>query len=248
VPVYDCSEAFSGWGKRDSWHFSADSSTAAKFARLIGCLARVSRAMDWLRSYAFAPEFDREPKLWEERALTLQQVDNLQNKLHQRWQPNKTKEPARDPAVRPPGFIAFMPPPQADPTSADVTMEEPHPSPPSGASPAEPAPPSYPPPGHEPPPVEKAPSKGRPCPFTDVRLQAPGTPGPWDVMAQPSRPRRSGPSPPSKPHPLRKRGSSRPPVAAQHPAASPTPERGHDERACCAIWRPPIGLPKSERR
>ncbi len=198
VPVYDCSGIFSGWGKRDGWHFSADSTTASRFARLLGCIARVSRGMDWLRSYVFSNEFDREPLLWQEQALTLPQVEALQNTLHQRWQPNTPKEPARDPAVRPPGFKAFMPPIPVGLASADAAAGDREPPPTSEASPGEPAHPSGPPP-----PAKEAPQMGRPCAFTDVRLKASGSAGPWEAMEQP----------PAKQRPRRGRGSSRPPIA-----------------------------------
>ncbi len=51
IPVFDCSEVFAGWGKRDSWHFAAGTFTARKFAKLLVSIARVARNLDWRRSF-----------------------------------------------------------------------------------------------------------------------------------------------------------------------------------------------------
>ncbi len=167
VPVCDLSTIFSELGKRDSWHFSADSNTAKKLAGVLGCLVRMARGMDWLRSYAFAKEFGREPQLWKERAVPLEHFDSIVQRAQAVWNQPSSKDSARDPAVRPPAMQAFMPPPPQDPLQAimDVDYVPPppdHPPPPDlprppvGTTPLDsfrlldPAPPSDPPPAKEP--------------------------------------------------------------------------------------------------
>ncbi len=131
IPIFDCSERFTGFGKRDKYHFRPDVGTANEFAELLHDIAEVLRNMDWFRTYVKPLDFGRRPQLWEESfpdEVSFEGGANRVRALRQHFEPTMSAPPV---PVRPPGMQPMMPPiPIAQLPAGVLVGNDPTPPPP----------------------------------------------------------------------------------------------------------------------